>query len=880
MPRLLSLALLVAVALPAGVRAEEPPAQEIRRSENPLASAPPPQEAPKNQLTKAPELLQFVEAAFPEQAKAEKLTGAVGLLVDLDAAGAVTKVEVAEPAGHGFDEAAVEAVRQFKFSPAEIDGQPAPVRIGYRYSFVMRAEEPVREERKSVVNFKGVVLQRGNRAPVQGANVSVGEGDLSAVTDAVGRFEIADVPLGKVAVAATASGYEVFKTEEELVEGKLTSVTYYLRQRIFSQYETVVRGKKEKKEVARVELQQEEIRLIPGTQGDAFKVVQNLPGVARSPYGFGVLIVRGGRPYDTKVYLDGVWVPILFHFGGLTAIYNSDLLSDITYQPGNFGGRYGRAIAGAVEGETRAGSKQAWHGYLNASAIDSSALVEGPLSKDWSVAAAGRGSYVDLILKQVLPAEVKFVSAPRYFDYQLKADYGAPGARDQARVMLFGSSDAMKLVYDSPASLDPEGRSEIGESIVFHRLMGSWTHAFSGSLRNKVMAALGVDLMHGSLGGDIYADTRTNSLQVREALTWELVPQLTFEVGADIYANHFFGDAVSPTLPVPGEIPDPIASHSLQHYRQTGEIFEPGVYAEAVYKPFEGTRIVPTLRFDYESYLKYAVVDPRLAVFQQVGATTLLKGGLGIYHQAPDYRAAQWTAQFGNPYLGPEKAVQSMLGVEQKITDALGIDLQLYYKRLTQLSSQSWRVVERDGKLVQERWANTGEGHSYGLEVLLRHELSRNFFGWIAYSWSRSTRRNTISDDPNYYLSQFDQPHHVVVVASYKWPDDWITGVRFQYSSGTLLRPVQSALYDADGDLYIPVPKGGDRVRNPDFLALDIRVDKRFVFKDWMIAAYLDIQNVTNNMNPEAVLYNYDYSQTQYLRGLPIFPSIGVKAEF
>ncbi len=879
MSRPLLLAPLFALLLSAPAPAEEPPAQEIRRSENPLAK-PPAEQAPKNQLTKAPQLLEFVEADYPEQAKAQKLTGSVGLLVDIDAAGAVTRVEVAEPAGNGFDEAAAEAVRKFRFSPAEIDDQPAAVRIGYRYNFVLRAEEPVREERKSVVNFKGVVLQRGNRAPVQGASVSVGDGTLSAVTDAEGRFEISDVPLGTHAMTVTASGFDPFHTDEEIVEGKLTSVTYYLRQRIFSPYETVVRAKKEKKEVAKVELKQEEIRLIPGTQGDAFKVVQNLPGVARSPYGFGVLIVRGGRPYDTKVYIDGVWVPILFHFGGLTAVYNSDLLSDLTFQPGNFGGRYGRAMAGAVEGETRAGSKQGYHGYANASLIDSTALAEGPLNQDWSVAVAGRASYVDLVLREVLPSSVRFLSAPRYFDYQVKADYQPVHGPDQVRVMLFGSSDSMKLVYDSPASLDPEGRSEIGESLAFHRLMTAWTHTFSSSTRNKATAALGADLVHGSLGNDIYVDVATFSLQLRDALTIEVNRALSLELGTDNYLARYQGESVNPPLPVPGEIPDALASHTLKHTVQRGVLAEPGLYAEAVIKPFEWTKIVPTLRFDYESYLKAATVDPRLAVMQQVAEATTLKAAVGIYHQWPDYRAGQWTREFGNPYLKPEKAVQTMVGVEQKITDAIGLDLQLYYKSLSDLSVQSWRTVERDGQRVLENWANTGVGQSYGFEILLRHELTRNFFGWISYSLSRSLRRNTLSDDPALYPSQFDQPHHLVVIASYKWPYDLVTGFRFQYSSGTLMRPIATSVYDADADLAIPVPKSGDRERMPSFVSLDLRVDKRFVFKDWMASAYLDVQNVTNAENPELILYNYDYSKRQYVRGLPIFPSVGLKAEF
>ena len=78
--------------------------------------------------------------------------------------------------------------------------------------------------------------------------------------------------------------------------------------------------------------------------------------------------------------------------------------------------------------------------------------------------------------------------------------------------------------------------------------------------------------------------------------------------------------------------------------------------------------------------------------------------------------------------------------------------------------------------------------------------------------------------------------------------------------------------------LTVSLPKFTTRA--PAFLSLDLRVDKRFVFKQWMIAVYLDVQNVTNNRNGEYVIYNYDYSKQQILPGLPIFPSLGVKAEY
>ncbi|MBI5548614.1 MAG: TonB family protein, partial [Deltaproteobacteria bacterium] len=793
--------------------AAQPPA--VRRSENPLTTPTASEQAqsptlpagepkPTGQLTRAPELLQFVEASYPPEAQASGLSGSVGLLVDLDDQGRVTAVEVTAAAGHGFDEAAVEAVKRFQFAPAEIDGRPAPVRIAYTYHFTITREEAVPPPAETVVTLRGQILQRGNRVPISAASVAVDEGAFGAVADEAGRFEVAGVPPGRHRVVVTAMGFDKYETEEEVAQGQVTEVTYYVRKRVFTPYETVVRGKREKKDVARVELRQEEIRLVPGTGGDAFKVVQDLPGVARAPYSFGLLIVRGGRPGDTRVYVDGVWVPIIFHFAGLTSVYNSDLLQDLTFLPGTFGAHDGRAMGGVVEAESRTPSKEAYHGYANISLLDSTLLIEGPISQSWSFAAAGRVSYVDLVLQEFLPASVQFLTAPRYWDWQLKAEYAPEGSRDRVSFQFFGAHDVMKLLLTNAAMLDPEGRNDAGASSDFTRVMGNWRHTFQPDLTNKLTVAFGWDSASTSVGSDLKGTIALYALQLRDAVTWEPLPSLSLTLGTDSLVGWHSNDVTRPPLPLPGEVPDPLISRQVVHALQSGVVFEPGLYLDATWKPFARTRIIPGLRLDYEATLEYFTVDPRLTIFQGILEGTTLKGAVGLYQQPPDFRMQQWTEEFGNPRLGAERSIQAMLGVEQKFTDAISLDVQVYYKHLSQLLWQSSRTVERDGQQVLERYNNSGEGRAYGVEVLLRHELTSRFFGWVSYSFSRSERRSTLWDDPSFRLAQFDQPHHLIAVASYKWPFDFVTGLRFQYASGNLSTPFPSTVYDSDADLYMP----------------------------------------------------------------------------
>ncbi len=271
------------------------------------------------------------------------------------------------------------------------------------------------------MNFLGRVLERGTRLPVVGAMVEA-SGQLT-YTDGEGRFALAGLADGAVQVVVTDVDHARLESEETIEPGKATEVTYWL-QRTSSQgeYEAVVVGEREEKQVSHVAIAAGEIRRVAGVSGDAVKVIQNLPGMSRS-FMSGEMIVRGGNARDTRVYVDGEEVPAVFHFGGLTSIYSSELLKDVEFEAGNFGVRSGRAIGGRVNLVTRDPGERT-HALADANLYHATALYEGRPSEDLGIAIAARRSYADAVVTRALESmdDAPGVSAaPRYYDLQLKA---------------------------------------------------------------------------------------------------------------------------------------------------------------------------------------------------------------------------------------------------------------------------------------------------------------------------------------------------------------------------------------------------------------------------------------------------------------------------
>ena len=73
---------------------------------------------------------------YPAQARAEEIEADVPMEIVVDQSGAVTDARVVRHVGYGFDEAALKAIRSFRFSSAERDGHP--VRVRMKWSVVFR----------------------------------------------------------------------------------------------------------------------------------------------------------------------------------------------------------------------------------------------------------------------------------------------------------------------------------------------------------------------------------------------------------------------------------------------------------------------------------------------------------------------------------------------------------------------------------------------------------------------------------------------------------------------------------------------------------------------------------------------------------------------
>jgi TonB family protein len=620
--------------------------------------------------------------------------------------------------------------------------------------------------------------------------------------------------------------------------------------------EVVVKGVSAPNEPTRRTLTADEAQYTAGGRGDAMVSLESMPGVGHAPPFSGLLILRGSAPQDTHVYVDGTDVPLIYHLGGLSSVVPTEVLDRLDFFPGNFDAAYGRGMGGVVEAAVRDPRRDGqFHGIAQLDSLEGRALAEGPIGGGWNFLAAARRSTFDLWLNPIMGSGGLDI---RYYDYQaeIAKDFDA---RRSFRVLFLGADDRL----DQPMNDAGVLTGNLDEHTGFWRAQARFVDRYSSSGELSIVAAVGRDVTHQALG-PLYIDITQTPVSARAEVDEHLLPWATVRAGVDVLDDLFFGTALAHGFSNPDQPTSGPAALTL-HATASGAIFTPAAYVSFALSPWSGVRLVPALRLDHDDATNSLDVAPRATFRQRVpgtGGATTLKGGAGVYFQPPGL--AEVNDVFGQPGLRSNRSIQYDAGIEQRLSERVDVSMDVFDKWMDRL------VVPGAG--------NSGEGRAYGVEWLLRYSPGGPFFGWIAYTLSRSERRD--SSAARWHLFEFDQTHNLSAVASWKIDDRWRLGARFRFVSGDPYTPSGYGALDADGAAYLPVQAIPlDAARLPAFHELDVRLDRSWRLGAGRVTAYVDVENVYGYAAPVDIAHNYNFTQHGYLRGIPILPGVGVRGD-
>lgn len=93
--------------------------------------------APMGTADREPEVVSEVKIPYPPEAKKAEVEGDVVFTVTIDEEGFVENVSLVKGPGYGLDEAARDALKRYRFSPATRGGERVGYRFEFRYRFIL-----------------------------------------------------------------------------------------------------------------------------------------------------------------------------------------------------------------------------------------------------------------------------------------------------------------------------------------------------------------------------------------------------------------------------------------------------------------------------------------------------------------------------------------------------------------------------------------------------------------------------------------------------------------------------------------------------------------------------------------------------------------------
>jgi hypothetical protein len=628
-------------------------------------------------------------------------------------------------------------------------------------------------------------------------------------------------------------------------------------------------------------------RRTPGALGEPARALGDLPGVARGAYGSGELAVWGSPAADTRVYVDGVEIPALFHPGGLRSTLHPALLAELTLIPAAAGPEYGGGLGAVVTTSTRDPVARGARASLGANTLDASAAIEGALGRA-GAAWALRAGYGDRLAAALAPRADDVVPVPAYADGMAKV-HVALDENAALSALWLGSHDRFTR---GVASVDPgSARTELQTRDVQLGYV-RYARAFADGARVAftpfvLTHARGDSARFGGVPWELALRQLRYGVRAEYAAPGDVVG---VRVGVDAWAMRS-AVARQGTLALPpregdvavfGQPPGDAAARdrfstydaSVAPYAaldvHAGRwSFEPGVRLDV--QALNTSRALPAIGRTPAAGASqlHVAPEPRVLIGYAPSGWLALGARAGMTHQAP--APEDRSALFGNPALGPSRVLAVAAGPRIEVA-AFRAELSAFYKALDALPARSTDVPPGLARaLVQD-----GSGASYGAELLAGLRPTHGVSAQLAYTLSRATRRDAGGATR---LFDLDQTHVVSLIGAYSRWGFTLSG-RARFASGNPRTPVIGAYANLRDDRYEPVFGAHNAARLPAFFALDLRLERAFQTPALSASIYLEALNVTDHRNVEDVAYSFDYAAREDVVGLPALAVLGGSIQF
>ena len=745
--------------------------------------------------------------------------------------------------------------------------------------------------------ISGTVVDKSSQKPLSNVSIRLEGSTNGALSDSSGVFRITGIQWRTYNITFSSVGYKTQTVYNIIINaGYENTINAELEPDAVALSEVVIKTNKRTARAATLEtplsvqrLTSEEIRSNPGGNFDISKVIQALPGVGGGAQGGGFrndIIIRGGGPNENVFYLDGIEIPVLNHFqtqgssGGPQGLLNVSFIEDVKLSSSAFDARYDNTLSSVFQFKQRTGNPNKIQGNIRLSATELAATFEGPLSKNKKTTflASARRSYLELLFSAIdLPIR------PNYWDFQTKITHHISKKTTLSFIGL-GAIDEFSFAGIKDAT--PEKLYVLNSNPIINQ----WNYTAGITLKQLISNGfINIAISRNAFDNNIerYEDNKlklpsqqTLSYQSRETENkfridvnknvngWKIAYGVVAQVAG--FDNRTYSVIRKELKDANGVIIQP--GVTLNFTSPLKNFLRYGAFAQISKRFFDNRlSISGGLRTDMNTFTTdgnngLQTLSPRFSASYVLADKWTWNVSLGRYFKIAPYTILGFADNNGkliNKNSKYQRSDHFVTGLEFIPNDGLRFTIEGFYKKYGNVP-----VSIRDGislanlgsdfnVLGNEAIITNGKGRAYGVELFAQKKLTNRFFGIFSYTFYRSqySGRNNIL-----LPSSWDNKHLLNITWGYKFSRNWELGLKFRYQGGAPYTPydeIQSrANFISQGQGIFDFAKLNS-VRLSSFNSSDVRIDKKWNFRNTTIDLFLDVSNWYVARNPGIPSYTF-----------------------
>ena len=547
---------------------------------------------------------------------------------------------------------------------------------------------------------------------------------------------------------------------------------------------------------------------------------------------------------------------------------NPDFVRDIDFYTGAFPADKGNALSSVMDIKQKDGSTDRIHTKMSIGASDAALTLDGPIGDKSTFIISARQSYL-----QFLFAAIGLPFLPTYNDFQVKVKTKID-KKNEITFLGIGAidNDALNTGIKNPTESQAYLLAYLPTYVQWNYTVGAVYKHFSETHYDTWV--LSRNMLRNT--NYKYKDNNVDSMKTSDYKSDEAENKLRFERNyPDLPFKLSFGGGVKYAHYTNSTNRQLYFNNSVSNlvYNTRIGLFGYQAFAQAS-KKLSDDRLKLSLGVNFAglNYNQNMInplnqFSPRFSVSYSLSQNFDLNANVGRYSQQPAYTTLGYRDASGvlvnkNENLRYTISNQAIAGVEYRPADNMRMTVEGFYKQyvyypLSVIDGLSIASKGTNfGEVGDEQIVSTGKGRAYGVEVLYKIMEMKKMNLTATYTFFRSEFTNA---EGIYLPSSWDTKHLFNLIAGYKLPKSWNVAIRWRFVGGAPYTPIlpvsaNKTVWDISKQPLLDYSKFNS-LRLPNTHQLDIRIDKEFYFKKWLLNLYTDIQNVYNFKTQGAPVY-------------------------